>query len=155
MLYQVVLSLHSWLRWGVVLLGALSLGRAVHGWARGRDWTQADRRIQQLFVALFDSQVLLGLTLYFALSPLTPRHLDGFRVAMSNSVLRFYGIEHVTAMVPALIIAHWASISSRRAQDSTTKHRRWVVGLLIALLFIAVGIPWPALPYGRPLVRGF
>ncbi|AKJ02053.1 hypothetical protein ATI61_103770 [Archangium gephyra] len=155
MLYQVVISLHSWLRWGVLLVGALTLGRAALGWARGRDWTRTDRRVQQLFVALFDSQVLLGLTLYFALSPLTPRSLDGFRMAMSNSVLRFFSIEHATAMVLALVVAHGASVSSRRAEGSTAKHRRWVVGLLIALLFILVGIPWPALPYGRPLLRTF
>ena len=55
----------------------------------------------------------------------------------------------------ALIVAQGASIASRQAQDSTAKHRRWVVGLLIALLLIAAGIPWPALPYGRPLVRMF
>jgi hypothetical protein len=127
----------------------------VHGWGRGRDWNQTDRRVQQLFVAFFDSQVLLGLTLYFLLSPLTPKSLDGFRVAMSNSLLRFYGIEHVTAMVLALVIAHGASVSSRQAEGSTAKHRRWMVGLLIALLLILVGIPWPALPYGRPLVRTF
>jgi hypothetical protein len=155
MLYQVVISLHSWLRWGVLLVGALTLGRAVHGWARGRDWTWTDRRVQQLFVSLFDSQVLLGLTLYFVLSPLTPRNLDGFRAAMSNSVLRFFGIEHVTAMVLALIVAHGASVASRRAEGSTAKHRRWGVGLLIALLLILVGIPWPVLPYGRPLLRAF
>lgn len=155
MLYQVVLYLHSWLRWGVVLLGALALGRAVYGWARRRDWSQTDRRVQQLFVAVLDSQVLLGLTLYFVLSPLTPKSLDGFRVAMSNSLLRFYGIEHAFAMVLALIVAQAASSASRRAGDSTAKHRRWAVGLLIVLLCIVVGIPWPVLPYGRPLLRMF
>ncbi|PTL84952.1 hypothetical protein [Vitiosangium sp. GDMCC 1.1324] len=155
MLYQWVLFLHSWLRWGVVLLGALTLGRALQGWARCRDWTRTDRRVQQLFVAVLDSQVMLGLVLYFALSPLTPTSLDGLRAAMSISVLRFFGIEHAFAMVLALIVAHGASIASRRAEDSTARHRRWLVGLLIALLLIAVGIPWPALPYGRPLVRTF
>jgi hypothetical protein len=155
MLHQIVLFLHSWLRWGVVLLGALTLGRALHGWARGRDWTRTDRRVQQLFVAMLDSQVMLGLMLYFALSPLTPKSLDGLRVAMSISVLRFFGVEHASVMVLALIVAHGASIASRRAEDSTARHRRGLVGLLGALLLIAVGIPWPALPYGRPLVRPF
>jgi phosphoglycerol transferase MdoB-like AlkP superfamily enzyme len=155
MFYQVVLYLHSWLRWGVVLLGALTLARAVHGWARAREWNQTDRRVQKLFVAFFDSQVLLGLTLYFALSPLTPKSLDAFRVAMSNSMLRFFGIEHAFSMVLALIIAHGASNASRKAEHSTVKHRRWAEGLLIALLFILVGIPWPVLPYGRPLLRTF
>jgi hypothetical protein len=155
MLYQVVLYLHSWLRWGVVLVGALALGRAVHGWGRRRDWKPADRRVQQLFVAVLDSQVLLGLTLYFVLSPLTPKSLEGFRVAMSNSLLRFYGIEHAFSMVLAIIVAHGSSDASRRAGDSTAKHRRWAVGLLIVLLSILVGIPWPALPYGRPLLRTF
>ena len=155
MLYQGVLFLHSWLRWGVVILGLITAARAVRGWAGGLEWTRTDQRVRLLFITLLDSQVLLGLTLYFVLSPLTPRSLEGLRSVVSISVLRFFGLEHAVTMLTALVIAHAASVVSRKARDSTAKHRRWAVGLLIALLCIAAGIPWPGLPYGRPLLRTF
>ncbi|QSQ24404.1 hypothetical protein JY651_05435 [Pyxidicoccus parkwayensis] len=155
MLYAVVLFLHSWLRWGVVVLGVLTLGASLSGWLRGRDWTRSDRRLQLSFVSAFDLQLLLGMTLYFALSPLTPRSMDALRTSMSVTVLRFFSLEHPVMMLLALVAAHVASALSRRADDSGRKHRVWAVGLLVALLFIALGIPWPWLSHGRPLLRGF
>jgi hypothetical protein len=154
-LYTTVLFLHSWLRWGVVLLGLLTLGRALHGWVKHRDWEPADGRMQRLFVRALDIQVLLGLTLYFLLSPLTPRSLDGLRMSMSVTLLRFFSIEHVTAMLLALVAANGFSSASRRAATPTARHRRWAIGLLVVVMLIVTGIPWPFLPYGRPLIRGF
>ncbi|WP_163998616.1 hypothetical protein [Pyxidicoccus caerfyrddinensis] len=155
MLYAVVLFLHSWLRWGVVVLGVLTLGRSLLGWLRGREWTRADRRIQVFFVSAFDLQLLLGMTLYFALSPLTPRSMEALRTNLSVSFLRFFSLEHPVMMLLALVAAHVASALSRRADDSQRKHRVWAVGLLMALLLIALGIPWPWLSHGRPLFRSF
>src|SRR3712207_8117844 len=43
-------------------------------WARGRDWLARDTRLQRLFVATLDTQVLLGGVLYFALSPRSEEH---------------------------------------------------------------------------------
>jgi hypothetical protein len=154
MMYSGVLFLHSWLRWAVLVLGVLALGTALRGWLRGRDWTRTDRRLQVLFVAAFDSQMLLGLTLYFGLSPLTPRSLDAFRVNMSVSFLRFFSLEHPVLMLLALAAAHAGSGLSRRATGATEKHRVWAMGLLVALLLILAAIPWPGLSHGRPLFRG-
>ncbi|MCY1021285.1 hypothetical protein [Pyxidicoccus sp. MSG2] len=155
MLYAVVLFLHSWLRWGVVVLGVLTLGRSLLGWLRARAWTPADRRLQLFFVSAFDLQLLLGMTLYFALSPLTPRSMEALRTNLSVSFLRFFSLEHPVMMLLALIAAHVASALSRRAGEAQRKHRVWAVGLLVAMLLIALGIPWPWLSHGRPLFRGF
>ncbi|WP_164013250.1 hypothetical protein [Pyxidicoccus trucidator] len=155
MLYSLVLFLHSWVRWGVVVFGVLALGGSLSGWLRGRDWTRSDRRLQLLFVSAFDLQLLLGLTLYFGLSPLSPRSMDALRMSMSVSFLRFFSLEHPLLMLLALTAAHVASALSRRAEAPTARHRVWAVGLLIALLLVALGIPWPALSHGRPLFRGF
>ncbi len=155
MLYSTVLFLHSWLRWGVVVFGVLTLARALTGWLRGRDWTRSDRRLQLLFVSAFDLQLLLGLTLYTVLSPLTPRSMEAFRASMSVSFLRFFTVEHPVMMLLALTAAHVASALSRRAGSPRTRHRVWAVGLLVTLLLVALGIPWPGLSHGRPLFRGF
>jgi hypothetical protein len=155
MLYAVVLSLHSWLRWGVVVLGVLTLGRSLWGWLRGRDWTRSDRRLQLLFVSAFDLQLLLGLTLYSVLSPLTPRTLEALRTNLSVPFLRFFSVDHPVLMLLALVAAHVASALSRRAEVPQARHRVWVMGLLVAMLLVALGIPWPGTSHGRPLLRGF
>ncbi|MCI0670850.1 MAG: hypothetical protein L0Y64_10345 [Myxococcaceae bacterium] len=153
MSYLLVLVLHSYLRWGVVVLGVLSLGTSLLAWARGRAWLPRDRTLQRLFVAALDAQVLLGVVLYVALSPLTPRSLADLRAAMSSSLLRFFSVEHVTAMLAALMLAHVGAVKSRSAPPTAARHRRWALWLLFALLLVVVGIPWPFLPYGRPLLR--
>ncbi|WP_426754648.1 hypothetical protein [Myxococcus sp. Y35] len=155
MLYSVVLLLHSWLRWGVVVLGVLALVKSLMGWRRGRDWTSGDRGLQVAFTATFDLQMLLGMTLYFVLSPLTPRSLEALRMNMSIGQLRFFGLEHPLLMLLALTAAHVASGLSRRATSAVAKHRAWALGLLITMLLVVLAIPWPMLSYGRPLLRGF
>lgn len=155
MLYSGVLLLHSWLRWAVVVLGVLALARSLVGWARGRDWTPGDRRLQVSFVSAFDTQMLLGMTLYFALSPITPRSLDALRMSMSIGHLRFFGLEHPLLMLLALTAAHATSAMTRREAPAKSKHRTWAVGLLLAMLFVTLAIPWPGLAHARPLLRGF
>ncbi|MCP3140613.1 hypothetical protein [Pyxidicoccus xibeiensis] len=155
MLYTVVLFLHSWLRWGVVVFGVLALGSSLRAWLRGQDWLPSHRRLQVAVVSLFDTQMLLGLTLYFVLSPLTPRSLEALRANLSVSFLRFFSVEHPALMLVALAVAHVASALSRRAEEPTRKHRVWALGLLAVMLLVALAIPWPGLSHGRPLVRGF
>jgi hypothetical protein len=155
MLYTVLLFLHSWVRWGVVVFGLLALAGSLSGWLRRRDWTRADRRLQLLFVSAFDLQLLLGMTLYFGPSPLTPRSLESLQANLSVAFLRFFSLEHPLLMLLALTAAHMASALSRRAEVATARHRVWTIGLLIALLLVALGIPWPGLSHGRPLFRGF
>lgn len=152
-LYQVVLILHSWLRWAVLAFALVTLARSFRGARAKLDWTGTDQRMHRLFVASLDTQVLLGLLLYFVLSPLTPRSLDTFRNVMPVAYLRFFAVEHITAMVLAVVIAHVSSVRARRAATAPLRHRRVALGTLGALIAVLVGIPWPGLPYARPLFR--
>lgn len=153
MTYLLVLFLHSWVRWAVVVLVLISLASALSGWLGRADWTPGDQRLRKLTVGVVDLQVLLGLTLYFVLSPLTPRSLHALRAAMPNPVLRFYGLEHGVAMLLAVAVIHVASVRSQKGATPTERHRRWAIGLLVALLIIGASIPWPFFAYGRPLLR--
>lgn len=153
MLYQLVLTLHSWLRWAVLAFGIITLVRSFKGARAKLDWTTSDQRMSRLFIASLDTQMLLGLLLYFVLSPLTPRSLETFRNVMPVSALRFFAVEHATAMALALIIAHVSSVRARRAPTAPLRHRRIAFGTLGALIAVLVGIPWPGLPYARPLLR--
>lgn len=152
-MHAVVLALHSWLRWGVVALAAAAFARSALAVRRGRGWTRADRRLAVAFVAAIDTQVLSGLLLYAVLSPLTPRSADALRAAMHVSVLRFFAVEHVMSMTLALASAHVGWVRAKRAADDATRHRHLAFGAGVALACLLVGMPWPVMPYGRPLLR--
>ena len=153
MIYSFVLIAHSWLRWVVLVLGLLALARSVGGWTQRRPWTATDRKVGAAFVGSLDLQLLLGLLLYTALSPLRPTSLAALKAAMPIAALRFFAVEHIFGMVLAVAVAHisWARV--KRAQDPTAQHRRAALGVLFTLLLVLAAIPWPFLPFGRPLLR--
>ncbi|MCP3101535.1 hypothetical protein LZ198_21910 [Myxococcus sp. K15C18031901] len=155
MLYPTVLWLHSWLRWGVVLLVLFAVSRSLVGWLRGRERTRGDRLLQVGCVSAFDLQMLLGMLLYFGLSPFTPVATGSFRANLAVPALRFFSVEHPTVMLLALAAAHVGSALGQRAEPSARRHRLWALGLLVAMALVAVGIPWAGLSHGRPLFRSF
>jgi hypothetical protein len=153
MLYALVLIVHSWLRWVVLLAGVASVARAAHGVATRRPWSPVDRRLGIVFVSSLDAQVVLGLLLYFVLSPVTPKSLADFGAYMHLAPLRFFAIEHAFGMLFGVAIAH---IGWQRLKKTTTDRGRQmcvIVGFAIALVLVAGSVPWPSLPYGRPLFR--
>ena len=141
-MYPLVLLVHSWLRWGVLAAG---LAAALSG--RSRDDTAG-----KWFTILLDVQILLGLLLYFVLSPFTTAALADFGAAMGNSQLRFFAVEHVFGMVIGTALAHVGRARIRKAPIE----RRGRLALIfygLALVAILVSIPWPGMPAGRPLFR--
>ena len=151
--YPVLLFIHSWLRWAVVALAFVLLFRAVTRGRGGQPWMPGDRTLSVVFTSVLDTQVLLGLGLYFGLSPFTPRSMAMFGAAMKDHALRFFAVEHAFAMIFAMLAAHVGVAASKRADDDATRYKRVALGVAVALFAIAVGIPWPGLPYARPLFR--
>ena len=152
-MYSTILFLHSWLRWLVVASAIVVVVFAWRARAAGRDYTRADDRRGLVFIIALDLQVTLGLTLYLFLSPFSAAGFQDPASAMRSSVLRFFLIEHAVSMILALVAAHVGRVRTRRASVGREKHQRAASGTLIALLCVLVGIPWPFLPYARPLVR--
>jgi hypothetical protein len=105
------------------------------------------------FAMLLDVQMLLGLLLYFALSPFTRHAMADFGAAMQNSGLRFWAVEHVFGMVIGMTLAHVGRARVKKATDAVLKHKLSAIFLGLALLAIAAAIPWPGMPNGRPLLR--
>lgn len=152
MLADTLLTIHSWLRWLLLVGTVVVFGRSLIGFARGADFTIGDRRLRSALVGVFDLQLLLGLSLFFS-SGITPHSGEAFKAAMKNDVMRFFAVEHETAALLAIVTAHVTAVRARRAPNDRVSHRRWLVGSLVLLVLLAVTIPWPFLPYGRPLFR--
>ena len=152
-MYVSVLALHSWLRWAVILAGLYAIARAVAGAAGKRPWTRADDRAGYWFILAFDLQVLVGLLLYLALSPITRTAMGDFGEAMRSAGLRFWAVEHVFGMLVAAGLAHAGRARSRRLPDQAARHKVAAICFVLALLTILISIPWPGMPAGRPLFR--
>jgi hypothetical protein len=152
-MYNVVLTTHSWLRWVVVLTAVLVIVRALAGARAKRPWSASDDRASRLFVIALDLQFLLGLVLYFALSPITRAALQDFGEAMRIGAVRYWAVEHVFGMVVALAFAHAGAARVRKTADAVARHRVAAVFFILAFLAIAASIPWPGTPNARPLLR--
>ena len=96
---------------------------------------------------------MIGLVLYFALSPVTTAALSDFGGAMKVSALRFWAVEHTFGMLVAIALAHAGRSKTRKLTDAAARHRVAAICYGLALVAILVSIPWPGLPNARPLIR--
>jgi hypothetical protein len=134
-MHAAVLFVHSLLRWFVLAAAVYAVVRAfARDYGAGR-W----------FSRLLDLQVALGLLLYW-LSPITSSALSNMSGAMQNRVARFWTVEHAFSMVVAVALVHIGAARAKKGKGGVA------VLYLLALLAILAGIPWPFLPYGRPLI---
>jgi uncharacterized membrane protein YozB (DUF420 family) len=150
-MYSVVLFTHSWLRYLVLGLGiGLIVLCARH--LSGGHWTEKHERVHVLFVAILDVQFLLGLLLYFKLSPYSQAALANMGAAMKDPTLRFFGVEHIATMLIAVVVAHVGRARSKRKQGKA-HFKSVLITQSVWLLLTLAAIPWPALDIGRPLFR--
>lgn len=152
-MYTSVLTVHSWLRWAVILTALVAVARALAGAAGKRAWTRADERAGFWFLLTFDLQVVIGLLLYFALSPITRAAMQDFGAVMGSAGLRFWAVEHTFGMLVAIALAHAGRGKTKKLTDPAARHRVAAICYGLALVAILVSIPWPGLPNARPLVR--
>ena len=161
-MYTTILVLHSWLRWAVIIAGVLAVGSTLMastppGSASSPGGTgKADPvdRWGLVFMITLDLQMLLGLLLYFALSPVTAAIFNDFGGAMKDPVARFWAVEHVGTMMLAVVLAHVGRVLGRKAKTPASKRTRLLICFGISLLAILGGTPWPGMPAGRELFRG-
>jgi hypothetical protein len=154
-LYTLFLTLHNVTRWLVVVAAVWVLVRAYQGWLGRRAWQRSDDRAGVFFTSLMDTQLLLGLVLYFLFSPFSQQVFANFSEAMKNRFSAFFGVEHVSVMLVALIVAHVGRAISRKASEPRARHRTAAIWFSISVLLILAAIPWPFLAIGRPLLRIF
>lgn len=150
-MYSVVLLLHSWIRWVALVAAVGATFAALRNQVEG-DRSLADRWGLVLMMAL-DVQMLLGLLLYFALSPFTTQALRDFSAAMHNPPLRFWAVEHLSSMLVAVVLAHVGRILARKAVTPAAKRTRLLICYGVATVLMMAATPWPGMTNGRPLFR--
>ena len=149
---NLLLSLHSIVRWVVVIAALAAVGYTGWGWLSKREWTRLAERLGLFFTISLDVQVLLGLLLYF-FGPTMRSVFPDFGAAMQVPNLFFFAVEHIGLMLAAVIVAHVGWVRARKAKDDRAKYRWAALSFGLAILLILIAIPWPFLPYGRPWLR--
>ena len=152
MIYAAALTVHSYLRWLVILAGLMAFVRAASGASGRKPWTPADDRAGFWFVTSLYAHFLLGILLYAVLSPFTHLAFADFGGAMKNPGVRFWAVEHPAGMLIGLALAHIGRVRTRKT-DLLRRHKVAAIFFGLALAVILASIPWPGTPTGRPLLR--
>src|SRR4051812_11795551 len=152
-MYTTILTLHSWLRWVALIAGVAATISALRDTTQSKGPTRADRW-GLILMATLDTQMLLGLLMYFAVSPLMAAVRENFAVAMKDPVSRFWAVEHITTMMLAVVITHVGRVLARKSTTPEAKRMKLFVSFAVATALMLLATPWPGLRAGRMLFRG-
>ena len=149
MLYQMIKSLHSIIRWVVVLGGLYAIITSLQGLFSRSTWGHNNKRAGLIFTNALNVQFVLGIILYVVSPYINGLLKAGMGNVMSNQQSRFFMIEHGFSMILALVAAQLGYSLAKRAKTDRAKFVRSCIGYGLAALLIAYAIPW-----SRPLFPG-
>lgn len=133
-MYSGLLHLHNVLRWVILILLLISLVQSFTkngGIQKTSLW---------LLIAAHIT-LILGLFQYFnneAVGYHMIENLGGFGNVMKDSFARFWVVEHITAMILAIVFITLARGKVKKQNLDTAK---WFY--LVALILILAAVPWP------------
>jgi hypothetical protein len=154
-MYSVLLALHSLLRWLVLVSLLFAIYRAYRGWLANKPYTLVDERTRVTTATIAHIQLVMGLWLYF-ISPVVNYFWHHTAAAMHLREIRFFGMEHITVMLTAIVVITIGSARAKRKATGADKFRTMAIWFTIGLLLILSSIPWSFSPLiHRPLFRWF
>jgi hypothetical protein len=91
------------------------------------------------------TQLLIGLVLYLALSPVTTAAFADFGAAMKDPATRLILVEHFTVNIIAIVLATVVNAKNKKAITDAAKFKNmWLLNGL-GLVLILSRIPWSRL----------
>ena len=151
-----LVHLHNILRWVILILLLVSIGKSYSGWKNKKVFTPGDRKTW-LFTLIFSHlTLLLGLmqVLFGRFGIFTSSLPEGTSL-MKDKFYRFFWIEHPTAMILAIVFITLGYGMAKKSVSDEVKYRKAFTYFMIALVLILVAIPWPFREIvGRPLFPG-
>ena len=134
-MYTGLVHAHSGLRWLALALLLAAVFVSISRWIGNKSFTEGNRKLYLFTLISVHLQLVLGLILYF-ISPKVNFN------ALSDRIIRFYTVEHITIMLLAIVIITIGYSRSKRATSDKQKHRLVGITYGIGLGLILAGIPW-------------
>ncbi len=141
-MYTGLLHLHSVLRWIILILLLVAIYKSIVD--KSGAFTSTHKKLGLFLMISCDIMLLIGLYQWIT-GPLGLKNIQniGMKEVMGNSYYRFYSIEHITAMILAIVLIHVGRSYSKKDIPDSTKHKRTILFFGLALLIILISIPWP------------
>jgi len=144
-MYSIVSTVHIVLFVLVFILGINVIARALRGRSNNSLFTESDRKAGLFFMISLHTQLLIGLALYFFLSPITASALADFGAAMKDPATRLIAVEHISVNILAIVLATVNNAKNKKAIADAAKHKNALIFTAIALVLILSRIPWKLL----------
>lgn len=135
-MYGTFLTLHSVVRYAVLILIIALIVKSLMGWMNKSEFTSGDNKISLFTLISAHTQALLGLILYFFASPFVQFN----STTMATRDLRHWTVEHIFIMLIAVVLITVGRSSMKKLADGPSKHRRLFIFNLIAVILIVLGI---------------
>jgi hypothetical protein len=123
---EIVLTIHSVVRWLIVIVALVAAVKFGISWRRGDTFSGMDRGLTSAFSGLIDLQVLLGFIYFFWNGLATETGFPSFRIA------------HMITMLIAAAVAH-LTVLWKKAEDKL-RFRNSLYIVLDTLIIIVVGV---------------
>ena len=138
MIYNILVHIHSGLRWFVLIFIILAL---VNAFFKSRKKALANCRdsvFNRATMILAHLQLVAGFVLYF----ISPKVIFNGS-SMKDPLLRFFLVEHILLMLVAIALITIGYIKADRIQEDRKKYRFIMIYYGIAFLLLLLSIPWP------------
>lgn len=154
-MYSVLLTLHSWVRWLVLISLLFALFRAYKGWFSKSAFSAFDNSVRHWTATIVHIQLIIGVWLY-VISPIVKFFLHNFTEAVHQTNPRFFGMEHAIMMLTAITIITIGSAKAKRKKTDREKFKTMAIWYTLGLIIILTSIPWAFSPFAaRPHFRPF
>jgi len=137
-MHNFFVQFHSGIRWLILLAAIIVVVKSLIGLFAGGNYSKFDKIMAISFTMFMRVQFVLGVVLYFFLSPYTSK----FTFNMSDATERFWSVEHILLMFLAIGAAEIGSKKSGKTDDARMKFKFQAIFFGISLLLILAGIPW-------------
>ncbi len=136
-MYSILQPAHSWIAYIALALLLIASLNGIFGLVSKRSFKASDRQIGLMALIFTHIQLLIGLILYF-ISPL----VQSFGVAMKDSTLRLYALEHPLINIIAVILITIGWSKHKKKTEDAAKFKSFAVFYTLGLILILSRIPW-------------
>ncbi len=137
-MHNLLATLHSYNRYLILAALLFVLLRAFSGWLTRRPYERIDNTASLVLVSLGHLQLLIGLIMWGFTSSWTQTAFANMGLAMKDPNQRYWAVEHLVAMLIAIVFIQLGRTFAKKTPDQMAKHRKTAIYTAIAALIIVV-----------------
>jgi uncharacterized membrane protein len=141
---DILVMLHSVLRWILLILLVASVFKSLNGFSNKKTLSAGDKKLWLFTMISAHTNLLIGLILLvFGRYGIVNTNLPEGTSVMKDSYYRFFQVEHPVMMVIAIVLITIARGQVKKSIPDPAKYKKAFWLFVIALIVIMAAIPWP------------